>query len=236
MNTILVLGLYAAAISRELGIALRFPGALGHLKDACDAQLLAKAVHWAGSDTKANNEIFNVSNGDCFVWEQVFPKIAEVFNMECATPHSMSLARVMADKGPVWDKIVAKYNLKPIATMSWLNRGNMRTSRSAIVSNRFNHYRARSRSGGPDSTTASTPSRCSLRNCGNFSRTASFRRKVSHGSISARPVHTLPSAAPSNSLAHNRRIAVDTVACCVPAFISRKQRCSALSRSAMPPP
>ena len=48
MNTILTLGTYAA-ICRELGLALRFPGALGHLKDACDARLLAKAVHWAAA-------------------------------------------------------------------------------------------------------------------------------------------------------------------------------------------
>lgn len=112
MNTILTLGTYAA-ICRELGLALRFPGALGHLKDACDARLLAKAVHWAGDSATANNEIFNVSNGDCFMWEQVFPHIAEVFNMPHAAPHAMSLGRVMADKGPVWDVIVKKHQLKP---------------------------------------------------------------------------------------------------------------------------
>jgi nucleoside-diphosphate-sugar epimerase len=112
MNTILTIGLYAA-ISRELGLALRFPGGLGHLKDACDAQLLAKAVHWAGNSASAANEIFNVSNGDCFMWEQVFPAIAKVFNMECAAPHAMSLGRVMADKGPVWDRIVQKHQLQP---------------------------------------------------------------------------------------------------------------------------
>jgi hypothetical protein len=112
MNTILTLGTFAA-ICRELGLSLRFPGALGHLKDACDAQLLAKAVHWAGGSLTAQNQIFNVSNGDCFMWEQVFPHIAEVFGMPHAGPHAMSLGRVMADKGPVWDSIVKKYNLKP---------------------------------------------------------------------------------------------------------------------------
>ena len=112
MNTILTLGTFAA-ICRELGLALRFPGALGHLKDACDARLLAKAVHWAGGSPDASNEIFNVSNGDCFMWEQVFPKIADVFNMPHAAPHAMSLGRVMADKGPVWDTIVKKHRLKP---------------------------------------------------------------------------------------------------------------------------
>ncbi len=112
LSTILVLGVFAA-ISRELGIALRFPGAIGHLKDACDARLLAKAVHWAGQTPAAANEIFNISNGDCFLFEQVFPRIAEVFAMPCGAPHPMSLARVMGDKGPVWDDIVRKYQLRP---------------------------------------------------------------------------------------------------------------------------
>jgi nucleoside-diphosphate-sugar epimerase len=112
MNTILTIGIFAA-ISRELGLALRFPGALGHLKDACDARLLANAVHWAGGSPNATNQIFNVNNGDCFLWEQAFPRIAEVFAMPCAEPHAMSLGRVMADKAPVWDAIVQKHQLKP---------------------------------------------------------------------------------------------------------------------------
>ena len=112
MNTIAVLGTFAA-ISRELGLPLRFPGAMGHLKDACDAQLLAKAVHWAGGSAAAANQIFNVANGDCFLWEQIFPRVAEVFGMECEFPHPMSLARVMADKAAVWERIVRKYDLRP---------------------------------------------------------------------------------------------------------------------------
>ena len=112
LSTILVLGVFAA-ISRELGIALRFPGAVGHLKDACDAGLLAKAVHWAGQTPAAANEIFNISNGDCFLFEQVFPRIAEVFAMPSGAPHPMSLARVMGDKGQVWDELVRKDRLRP---------------------------------------------------------------------------------------------------------------------------
>ena len=112
LSTILVLGVFAA-VSRELGIALRFPGTVGHLKDACDATLLAKAVHWSGHSPAAANEIFNVSNGDCFMYEQVFPRVAEVFSMQCGAPHSMSLARVMNDKQAVWDDMVRKYQLRP---------------------------------------------------------------------------------------------------------------------------
>ena len=112
LSTILVVGVFAA-ISRELGIALRFPGAVGHLKDACDARLLAKAVHWAGQAPAAANEIFNISNGDCFLFEQVFPRIAEVFSMPCGAPHPMSLARVMGDKSTAWDDIVRTHQLRP---------------------------------------------------------------------------------------------------------------------------
>ena len=45
----------------------------------------------------------------------MFPRIAEVFAMPCAEPHAMSLGRVMANKGPVWDDIVRKHQLKPYA-------------------------------------------------------------------------------------------------------------------------
>lgn len=112
MNTILVVGCFAA-ISRELGLPLRFPGATGHLKDIVDAELLAKAVHWAGGSDSAANETFNVANGDVFMWEQIFPRIARVFGMESDHPHPMPLARVMADKAPVWERIVARHGLAP---------------------------------------------------------------------------------------------------------------------------
>jgi hypothetical protein len=74
---------------------------------------LAKAVHWAARAPAAANEIFNISNGDCFLFEQVFPRIAEVFSMPCGAPHPMSLARVMGDKSTVWDDIVRKHQLQP---------------------------------------------------------------------------------------------------------------------------
>ena len=112
LSTILVVGVFAA-ISRELGLMLRFPGAIGHLKDACDAGVLANSVHWAGQSPRAANQIFNVTNGDCFLWEQVFPSIARVFGMKCGARHPMALSRVMGDKDQIWDGIVRKYNLHP---------------------------------------------------------------------------------------------------------------------------
>jgi nucleoside-diphosphate-sugar epimerase len=112
MNTLLTVGVFAS-VCRALGLPLRFPGSPGHLKDVCDAGLLARAVAWAGESDAAANQAFNVANGDVFMWEQVFPTIAEVFGMRMDFPHSLSLGRVMAGKGPVWDRIVAEHGLHP---------------------------------------------------------------------------------------------------------------------------
>lgn len=112
MNTILAVGVFAA-VCRELGMPLRFPGGEGHMIQACDATLLARSVAWCGDAETAKNQIFNVSNGDVFMWEYVFPRVAEVFGMVHEPPHSLSLARTMSDKGPVWDRIVGKFGLQP---------------------------------------------------------------------------------------------------------------------------
>jgi len=112
MNTILAIGVFAA-ISRELGIPLRYPGAEGHVRDACDARILAQAMEWAGETPACANEAFNIANGDCLAWEEVWPKFAEVFAMPFAAPHTFSLGKVMPGKGDVWDRIVQKHGLKP---------------------------------------------------------------------------------------------------------------------------
>ncbi len=114
MNTILAVGVFAA-VSRELGIPLRFPGGEGHLIQSVDARLLAQAVAWSGEAETARNQIFNVANGDVFMWEHVFRRVAEVFGMAWNPPHSLSLARTMPANAAVWDSVVRKHNLKPHA-------------------------------------------------------------------------------------------------------------------------
>jgi nucleoside-diphosphate-sugar epimerase len=112
MNTILAVGVFAA-ISRELGLPLRFPGGEGHLIQACDARLLARSIAWAGEADTARNQVFNVTNGDVFMWEHVFAHVAGVFGMDLEPPHTMSLVQVMSGKGDVWDAIVKKHRLQP---------------------------------------------------------------------------------------------------------------------------
>jgi len=112
LNGLTPVGVYAA-ISRELDMPLRFPGGEPRVSEATDSRLLAKAIHWAMTTPKCGNEIFNIVNGDCFTWPALWPRIAKHFNMELGHIAPASLVTIMADKAPVWDRIVEKHNLKP---------------------------------------------------------------------------------------------------------------------------
>lgn len=112
LNIITALGVFAA-ISREYGMPLRFPGGPQRIGEATDARLIAKAMAWAGTSPQCANQIFNITNGDVYVWENIWPRLAELFGMEMAPPHPFSLARVMPENEPIWDRIVRRYDLVP---------------------------------------------------------------------------------------------------------------------------
>jgi nucleoside-diphosphate-sugar epimerase len=68
MNLAVLIAVYAA-ISKELGIPLRYPGnPIGYTKlvDMTDSTLLAKATVWAATEPKCGNEALNIANGDLF--------------------------------------------------------------------------------------------------------------------------------------------------------------------------
>jgi nucleoside-diphosphate-sugar epimerase len=114
LNIITAIGVFAA-VSHEYGMPLRFPGGAPRIGEATDARLIAKAMEWAGTHPNAANQIFNITNGDIYVWENVWPKIAELFGMEIGPPHPFSLARVMPENEPIWDRVVHKHGLVPTA-------------------------------------------------------------------------------------------------------------------------
>lgn len=113
MNIALVIGVFAA-ISRELGVPLRFPGtdrAFGQLVQCTDSRLLARASLWAATSAEASGEAFNVTNGDVFRWERLWDDIAIRLSLPAAPPVPLTLARHMADKGPVWRRIAERHGL-----------------------------------------------------------------------------------------------------------------------------
>jgi nucleoside-diphosphate-sugar epimerase len=113
MNMIAAVGAYAA-ISRQLGLPLIYPGSGRRVTEATDARLLARAIAWSGQTPAASNQIFNVTNGDAFVWENVWPVIARAFSMPLGLPHPMPLARIMPSHAGTWRTIVERYGLEPV--------------------------------------------------------------------------------------------------------------------------
>ena len=124
MNLTMVIAVYAA-LSKELGLPLRFPGseaAYRALYQVTSADILAQAADWAGGSEAARGEIFNITNGDYFRWQHLWPKLAQAFRMEIADPVPTPLATYMADKGELWARMTEKYDLRPIrydSLVSW---------------------------------------------------------------------------------------------------------------------
>lgn len=115
-NFISTIGAYAA-ICRHLGRPLDFPGKPGHffaLQELSDAELLARSIFWMCRSKNAENQAFNVTNGDVFRWETVWPKVAAHFGMEPGRVRHMSLIQWMGDKADVWSEIVEKHGLRPL--------------------------------------------------------------------------------------------------------------------------
>ena len=81
----LLLGVAAlAALARERGEPLCFPGteaSARSLIQVTDTRLLGRAAEWAAMSPAARDEIFNVTNGDVFRWEQMWPLIAGAFGV-----------------------------------------------------------------------------------------------------------------------------------------------------------
>lgn len=116
-NLASTLGAYAA-ICRELGVALDFPGSAASfrsLSEVTDAGLLGRAVLWMLEAPAARNRAFNVTNGDVFRWERLWPRLAEAFGVRCGIVRPMKLSAWMADTGAVWARMGAGLPLSDVA-------------------------------------------------------------------------------------------------------------------------
>ncbi|UYN94230.1 MAG: NAD-dependent epimerase/dehydratase family protein [Enhydrobacter sp.] len=112
MNVIPALGVYAAMMKRAGKEALDFPGGVGRVAQAVDADLLARAIAWSGESPAASNEIFNVTNGDVFVWPNVWPAIADALGMKAGGHVPLSLDREIRPREAEWAAVRAAHGLK----------------------------------------------------------------------------------------------------------------------------
>lgn len=116
-NTSLVIAVYAA-LSKHYGLPLKFPGvasAYSPIVQTVDTAQLAAATVWAATTPACAGEIFNVTNGGLFRWQNIWPKFADYFGMEYAPPQAIKFSRMMTDKSSTWDQIGKRHNLSPWA-------------------------------------------------------------------------------------------------------------------------
>lgn len=111
MNVIPALGVYAA-LKRRAGQPLDYPGGPPYVLEAVDADLIARAMEWAATASEARNEHFNISNGDVFVWRNVWPALADAFGMEVGEDRPMLLAEEMPGHQDEWEELVRKFDLR----------------------------------------------------------------------------------------------------------------------------
>jgi nucleoside-diphosphate-sugar epimerase len=115
MNMGTTLAAYAT-ICRETGRPFVFPGSAmqwNGLTDMTDARLLARHLAWAGTETMARDEAFNVVDGDVFRWKWMWARIAGWFGLQPAPfPATVSpLEQQMAEDGPIWRAIAERHRL-----------------------------------------------------------------------------------------------------------------------------
>ncbi len=114
-NLLMVIAIYAL-ISKELGLPLVFPGthqSYNVLYQYTDARILARAIEWAATTPACGGQVFNITNGDYFRWSRMFETVAKFFGMPLDVPLPINLGTMMADKEPLWNAIVGRYQLRP---------------------------------------------------------------------------------------------------------------------------
>jgi nucleoside-diphosphate-sugar epimerase len=110
MDLIPPLGVYASML-REQGRPLDYPGGAPRVSQAVDVDLLARAIAWAGETDAARNQAFNVTNGDVFTWENVWPAIADALEMKPGNAVPLSLVQAYPTWIAPWDDLRRKHDL-----------------------------------------------------------------------------------------------------------------------------
>ena len=114
-NLLTSIGVYAT-VCKEQGLPLRFPGNEGcfhSLYQAVDADLLANAIVWAATEPACANQAFNITNGDCYRWSYLWPRLADFFGMENGGVQPVNLSELMPGYTHVWDHAIERYGLVP---------------------------------------------------------------------------------------------------------------------------
>lgn len=110
MNLIAALGVYAALLKAK-GQPLHYPGGNGALLEATDTDLMARAFEWVGTSEAAQNQTFNLTNGELFSLKDQWPVIAECLGMAAGDDIPLGFEDELPKETAAWDRIRKEANL-----------------------------------------------------------------------------------------------------------------------------
>lgn len=116
MNMGTTLAVYAS-LCKETGAKFIWPGSAAQwngLSDVTGADVLAKQLVWAAEAEAAQNQAFNVTNGDVFRWKWLWNRIAAYFDIEAEgyDGSEKPLEKEMEGQQDLWKSMAEKYGLK----------------------------------------------------------------------------------------------------------------------------
>jgi nucleoside-diphosphate-sugar epimerase len=105
-----------AALCRAEGKPFVFPGnevQWNGITDVTDARLLARQMIWAATTEGLPSQAYNTANGDVFRWRWMWPRIAELLNVEPEgyAGRPRPLEEQMAGKAEAWRLLAEQGNL-----------------------------------------------------------------------------------------------------------------------------
>ncbi len=143
-NLVSSIGCYAM-ICREQGIALDFPGAEGAWQSQTQLttlSLLARGIAWITTQPRCADLAFNFTNTDVIRWSDLWPRIADYFDMPCGVVRPQCLAETMPAQSELWARIAKQHGLRFKQMQQVSNWGYLDATLERYWDELFSHQRA----------------------------------------------------------------------------------------------
>lgn len=109
MNMLAAIGAYIAFCMYD-GKPCGYPGGPNSPMESVDAELLGRAILFGLESPKAQNQTFNVTNGDVMEWRNVWSAMTSVFGLEPAEP-KVRLLSELYDREDDWQDLCDQFGL-----------------------------------------------------------------------------------------------------------------------------
>jgi nucleoside-diphosphate-sugar epimerase len=82
------------------------------LYQTTEASYLGEAMTWIATTRQCANEAYNVTNGDTFRWEQLWPELARFFGVAQGPVDTLDLIQFIEENAQTWESIREKHQLQ----------------------------------------------------------------------------------------------------------------------------